>query len=648
MSPALATLRASIAAPTSFSGEGPLVSPDATRHQDLPATQNRTGVARSASQVLAGESILPAASAPSPRDLTTPGNGAQGDPATESSTGVSHETPGVRISIDAGVPAIDAGAPDGRTGRPPEVVPSEAEARLLLSAYLKTNLTRDRGSMTTAARLVAQSDACSAELREAILREKGQPRASKHQLPRPVKRAMQASAALVAYSRNPRNADVLFGHARGVLRKHWAEDRRLYAGESMSFDDGTINFCVCVPWPWGGCRCSDKFGVKVGRFQFLPANDNASDFIPGFTFAIRPTGAYRAEDVCAAMGRIWRDTVTPAWAVLERGTWEAARVSALCAAAGVGIGRSYAPRQKLIEGVFNRLWTVLSVMPGQVGRYRGEMERENKLLAAAQAGSLDPREAFVDLAVAMAAIEEAARFHNRTPVESRQYGKWTPETRWHDDLAAHPRASLDPALAYLWAPEVRTWTVRRACIGGMVEQPLGMSLPSHWWAPALLDCEGRKVTAHFDPWEANAPATLTLADDWPVRGWKAGRVLASTVPCLEDLPAISREAAESLAVNCGDNATERAKTMRATLRAIVLREYRALAADGSRARRETEVRAPSATATETRNPTTGARNPEPAPRNRVARPDPTDADIAALELAETRAQQRGLIPVAAG
>jgi hypothetical protein len=341
------------------------------------------------------------------------------------------------------------------------------------------------------------------------------------------------------------------------------------------------------------------------------------------------------------LGRLWRDTVTPDWTILERGIWEADRVTALCRAADVGIARSYAPRQKLIEGVFNRLWTILSAMPGQIGRYRGEMERENKLLAAAQAGSLDPRGVFVDLTVAMAAIEQAIGFHVRTPLESRQYGKWIPEQRWREDLAAHPRASLDPSLAYLWAPEVRTWTVRRACVGGMVEQPLGVSLPAHWWAPELLDCEGRKVTAHFDPWEQNAPATLTLTEDWPVRGWKAGRVLATAVPCLEDLPAISRDASDAIAVYGGEGANERAKQMRSTLRAIVLREYRALGAGGSRVRRESEIRAP-----ETAAPGAETRNPKPETRNRCA-PEPTEADLVAIERAECRARERGLIPAQA-
>lgn len=509
-------------------------------------------------------------------------------------------------SLSRGAPAPVEETPSAPRGRPPEVVPTEAEARGLLSSYLKTNLTRDAGSMTTAARLFAQSDACSPELREAILREQGPARASKHQLPRTVKRAMQASPALVQFSRNPRAADVMLGHARGTLRKHWSADRRLWAGERMSSDDGSINFMVCVPWPWGGCRTSDKFGVKVGRFQLLATNDDASDFVPSWTYTIRASQAYRAEDVCGALGRLWRDVARPDVAVLERGVWESARVTALFAAAGVNIHRSYQPRQKLIEGVFNRLWTILSAMPGQIGRYRGEMERENKLLAAAQAGTLDPRTAFVELPVALAALEQAIAFHNRTPLESKHYGKWTPETRWCEDLAAHPRPRLDAALAYLWAPEIRTWTVRRACVGGMVEQPLGVSLPSHWWAPELLDAEGRKVTVHFDPWETHAPATITLTEDWPVKGWRAGRVLATRVPCLEDLPTISRDAANAIAVS-GDGdisgALHRAKTMRATLRSIVLREYRATAADGTRARRETEVRAPEPAAAPSRGMT---------------------------------------------
>lgn len=556
--------------------------------------------------------------------------------------GVTSATSG---ETDRSPESLSARAP---LGRPPEVIPTEDEARGLLSAYLKTNRSRGKGSMTTAARLFALSPSCSPELREAILREIGPARASKHQLPRTVKRAMQASQALVTYARNPRDADVMFGHARGVLRRHWQADRRLWAGEAQSSDDGTINFCVCVPWPWGGCRCSDKYGVKVGRFQWLPTADHASDMIPGWTYAIRPTGAYRAEDVCGALGRLWRDTVVPDLAILERGTWEAARVTALCKAAGVEIGRSYAPRQKLIESVFNRVWTILSAMPGQVGRYRGEMERENKLLAAAQAATLDPREAFVSLEVAVAALEQATKFHNATPLESKQYGRWIPEQRWAEDLAAHPRRSLDASLAYLWAPEVRTWTVRRACVGGMVEQPLGISLPSHWWAPELLECEGRKVTAHFDPWESNAPATLTLAEDWPVRGWKAGRVLASCVPCLEDLPAISRDAANALSVQTGEvaGALERAKQMRATLRSIVLREYRALGIDGKRVRRETEVRAPEAVQpSETPSRITAA-TPLPTNRSSVALTDDQEAaELARLAARERALQRSGNMPL---
>jgi diguanylate cyclase (GGDEF)-like protein len=63
-----------------------------------------------------------------------------------------------------------------------------------------------------------------------------------------------------------------------------------------------VNFCVVVPWPWGGDKCSDKFGVRVGRFQFLPAIEDASDKCVGLSYVIRARDSYRAEDVVARLG----------------------------------------------------------------------------------------------------------------------------------------------------------------------------------------------------------------------------------------------------------------------------------------------------------------------------------------------------------
>lgn len=45
---------------------------------------------------------------------------------------------------------------------------------------------------------------------------------------------------------------------------------------------------MCVPWPWGGDKCSDRYGVRVGRFQLLCGVDDASHYCPAFQFTMRP------------------------------------------------------------------------------------------------------------------------------------------------------------------------------------------------------------------------------------------------------------------------------------------------------------------------------------------------------------------------
>ena len=99
---------------------------------------------------------------------------------------------------------------------------------------------------------------------------------------------------------------------------------------------------------------------------------------------------------------------------------------------------------------------------------------------------------------------------------------------------------------------------------------------------------------------------------------------------------------DAIAADPEANAFERGRQMRASLRAVVLREYRAITAPGAPLRRESEVRGPSTPATE-RPALETTRTAAP---RQAARPDPTDADIAAIALAAQRAQERGLIPAA--
>lgn len=471
-------------------------------------------------------------------------------------------------------------------GRPREITLTPEETRELRALYTRTNRDKKNGSMTLAARLYARRPGTRPELAEAILRPS---RATKHQLPAAVRAAMSGATHLVAHHRAPKRATWEHAHAPGVLRRHWAEPRRLHAGERESWDDGTINLCLTIPWPYGGDKCSDRHGVRVGRYQLILCHDDATSYCPGFTFVARPQSSYRQTDLLAAAGRLWTDNQLPDHVYFERATWESRRVKDFLTQAGVATDTAYMPRQKLIENYFNRLWTHLSLEPGQVGRHRGETEDENRLLARCQSGALDPRTIFLSLTEALAAIERAVRRLNQEPVESRHYGKWTPAERYAADLAAHPRAPLSPHHQYAWAPERREWTIRHGMAGGQVRTPLGISIPYHFAAEGLHEYEGRRVRAYFDPAADPCAAALELIDPWPARNLPAGHLITTRAPLLTDAPALLRTATGWEVDPGALGAIERAAAIRKKYSAAVRTEYRHLGI-GGKTRRLSEDR----------------------------------------------------------
>jgi len=216
--------------------------------------------------------------------------------------------------------------------------------------YVKTNLARNRGSKIFAARVLACQGELSEELAAAILK----PRKGKSR-PKSIRDAMHVPPDIIRYHRAPTNARLAGCYVPGRLRmvRDASGLRRLRPGERQSWDDATINFGVCVPWPWGGDRCADRYGVKLGRFQLLACIDDASDFCPGFSYVMRPEQSYRAEDTVAAMFRLWRDLYVPERLMLEGGAWQCARAAAFYRAAGVGAEDATGqPHSKLIEQWF--------------------------------------------------------------------------------------------------------------------------------------------------------------------------------------------------------------------------------------------------------------------------------------------------------
>ena len=473
------------------------------------------------------------------------------------------------------------------TGRTPQCAPTADDLRVLRAVYLKTNRAENTGSKRMAARLLARSGELSDDVSAAILK----PRATKA-LPKCLRDAMHVAPALFQHHRSPKEAALDGFYIPGALRMVRDADglRRLHPGERQSWDDATINFGVVVPWPWGGDPCADRFGVKLGRFQLLTCVDDASDFCPGYSYVIREQQSYRAEDTVAAQFRLCRDQYAPNKFMLEGGAWQSKRAKDFYQAAGIGVedatGR---PHLKLIESWFNRLWTVLSMRAGQVGRYRGEMERENKQYLAARQGRLDPREHFPALEDALRDIDFAIAYLNAEQVESKKYGRWVPQKLHADGLAAFPRPRLDRGLFYHAAPIVERRLVRRNMVGVTCPSPFGGSFPYHFATDALYDFEGCYVRVYFDPFDSPLAATIVL--DHEHHGLPRGHVIAHQAPCLEDAPEVMRLLA-GLNVEINSNGLETAIAMRKQIHGAIRREYRALGFGGHDIAHTSEARTP--------------------------------------------------------
>jgi hypothetical protein len=481
--------------------------------------------------------------------------------------------------------------PGKSSGRPPLAIPTPEDVRKLQGMFIRSNRTREAGSKTLAARWLAQQGELTKETAMAILK----PRASKHTLTRKIRDAMHVAPQLVGIHRAPTNERLNGMYCPGALRMKSGGLERLLAGERQSWDDGSINMLVCVPWPWGGDRCADRFGVRVGRFQLLAGVDDASDFCPGFSFVMRAAQSYRAPDAMAACYRVWRDTYRPESVMFEGGAWQAGISERFLDTVGIRMQSAKGrPHQKLVENFWGRLWSVMSLQDGQIGRYRGEMERENNEWMRCREGRVDPRPLFPGLQEVTTCISRGIGYINLEPVESDQYGKWIPAHKHAADLEEKPRQSLDRGLAWLVAPEQHERMVRRNMVVARVMSPFGVTFPYHFAAVELTELEGANVRVCFDPWDAPLKATIVLAQDW--HGRKAGEIVTHYAECLNSAPEIADRASGELEIGVDTTALDRAIKMRRAVWQALRTEYKAIGPDGKRViATETEIKAPDAT-----------------------------------------------------
>lgn len=429
-----------------------------------------------------------------------------------------------------------------RCGRKPAYTPTQSELEIVRSIYLRLDESDARGRGLGSSKVAAWRIACrsdeyrdqiSDELRTVVLAS------GRRRVPPSFIRLLDLPASVLANHRDHRSTTAAYistPRSREIIDQD-GNTVPLRPGHIFEADDGTLNFYAWIPWPFGGDKCSDRFGVKLARWQLLATVDAASLMCVCFDVVCRPSSAYRAEDSAALIGRTMTDVGVPSLWRLERGSWESRAVRDALAACNVQVKNAWHSKQKAaVENFFDRLWTPASLIPGHVGRDQSRFKQVTNLAVACQDGRRDPRDYFLPLDgagdAAIPRLIKAIEFTNTEPVESRAWGRWVPQDRFTEATAAAPLPLLADPLKIFFSREQKTWTVRQATVGGKVPGPL-VTFPIYFQNESLWEFEGTQVKCFFDPYAEPCLGTIILADEW--RGFKAGHIIARDVPAL-DLP----------------------------------------------------------------------------------------------------------------
>ena len=382
-------------------------------------------------------------------------------------------------------------------GRPRSVELTDAQGARLAEIYLNTNRTRTAGSMEAAWVLYCED---TGQHLQTI----------KHHrlvgaLPVAAREWLQRARGLVAAKRGGAAKLRLTGpYQQGGMRTHWSEPRRLRAGESYSVDDLTRNVAVWIPWPHGGCPCSDKYGVRLGRWQTLVVHDDATGVIPAVSSVFRYASSYQGVDAASLIYQTETEVGMAGFGfsdsrwVVEGGVWQSERVlDVLQGRIHSAKGR---PQQKLIERWFGATQTLDAVWNRDLGRQRGEIRENNALWLKCRAGKEDPRKHFASFDEGQQTLLHAISYMNEREVRSDVYGRWVPQERWDNDVNEFGLVQRDAADSWLLSPEKRSVKVSRA---GMVRCAVimadGVSRSLVWNAPFLYGRIGKSVELYFDP-----------------------------------------------------------------------------------------------------------------------------------------------------
>jgi hypothetical protein len=417
--------------------------------------------------------------------------------------------------------------------------------------YLLTNRTQYSGSMPEAVRRVISLPnlpfgwtnrhrerflkaiglvalpSCPAELREEILARQA---AAKPLVPPSIARQIIVNKSIVKFSRSPRDwmldNQSAPGSQRRYLDKQTGERKIQQPGDWFGGDDATPGIAVCVPCNEVITPVSQKFGVLLGRWQWLPFHDARTDKILAHSYVIRPRGSYRAEDILNGMGAVVRTHGIPNKGFqFEGGAWNSKLVKQAIALLGCEHWRTYSPHQKAIEAVFNKVWTRLAVQfpHADMGRYRNENEANCKLYEACKAGHQDPRKYFPTLEIVVRVFEEEVSAHNTKLIVSSQYGRWIPDEYFSQAVKAAPLRGFSAEMEWMFSPYAAERKVKGMMVSCRVPMFENFSVPFDFGADWLPEFAGKKVRLHFNPRQPKCAAKVVLLENSGPR--KAGDIL---------------------------------------------------------------------------------------------------------------------------
>lgn len=397
------------------------------------------------------------------------------------------------------------------------------ERAQIRSLNLQSNRTWNSGSAPEAVRRAIRDGFIRPELGANLLSREADGRPL---LTESMRHEVRVGEAAVRAYRNPRDAWLEYVQSPGsmllTIDQHDGTERYVHPGEAWTIDDGTINLVCCVPT--GDPQY--KFGVMPGRFQFLLIVDHRSYFIPGFSYTARPKSSYRAEDLLSTLHIGMSEHGAPPRLILERGVSSAGALTRMCHLAGIVIDRAKSPHQKMVEMVFNNLWTKLSFLPGQVGRYQGEEAKITAVLESCRAGAKDPRKHFPMLSDVLTALRNAIPEWNDHWVDGRG-GRWQPSEYWQREAHQWMRP-IAPQDAWMFHPYVTgPLKLRGMQISTSVLMSQGFSQIFTFEAGFAADLLGATVQIHFNPFAPCSLGKMVLVDDFA--GMRGGLVLGDTM-----------------------------------------------------------------------------------------------------------------------